>query len=235
MKEAFNEAFELVVGHEGGYTTDRSDRGNWTSGKVGAGSLNGTKFGISAMAYPKLNIKGLTIEDASAIYKQDYWDKARCDDLPFPLDYLTFDAAVNHGVSRAGRFLQASVGAHVDGVIGDRTIEKAQSPTLDLLKAVSEFCTIRALFYTEIGTFQRYKRGWFRRLFDVHATAVTAFDYAVSNGVVEADTDYGRDFLETAPKAAVDVEQETSERAFWEDFQRRAQEAAQRAQILAAA
>lgn len=171
MNTNFNAAFDLVVGHEGGFSNDRHDRGNWTTGIIGKGKLKGTKYGVSAMAYPDLDIYNLTLQDAQDIYRRDYWNKCRCDDLPLGLDYLTFDAAVNHGVRQAGKLLQTAVGAVPDGAIGAKSIAAAQA-VLDQSKAISEFCVYRGLFYTGISTFGRYGLGWFRRLFDTHATAL---------------------------------------------------------------
>ena len=55
----FEKAFERLIGHEGGYSTDRNDPGNWTGGKVGSGTFKGTKYGIAANTYPNLDIKNL--------------------------------------------------------------------------------------------------------------------------------------------------------------------------------
>jgi Glycosyl hydrolase 108 len=63
-----------ILPHEGGYSNDRNDPGNWTGGKVGKGELHGTKYGIAANTYPKLDIKNLTIAQAEDMYKRDYWD-----------------------------------------------------------------------------------------------------------------------------------------------------------------
>lgn len=41
---SFNTVFDRVLGHEGGFQNMKSDRGNWTSGKVGVGTLKDTKF-----------------------------------------------------------------------------------------------------------------------------------------------------------------------------------------------
>ena len=57
----FDEAFRRLIGHEGGYSTDRRDPGNWTGGKVGVGVLKGTKYGIAANTYPNLDIKNLVV------------------------------------------------------------------------------------------------------------------------------------------------------------------------------
>jgi lysozyme family protein len=46
----FNIAFELTVGHEGGYSNNPDDPGNWTGGDVGEGQLKGTKYGVSGLS-----------------------------------------------------------------------------------------------------------------------------------------------------------------------------------------
>lgn len=170
MKENFAKAFESVIGHEGGFTDDKRDRGNWTSGTVGVGLLKGTKYGVSAMTYPSLDIRNLTVEDAQAIYKRDFWDKCRCDDLPAGVDFLLFDAAINHGASRAIRFLQAAVGAMQDGVIGTKTLLAVWSR--DKTAVVDEFCVRRMIFYTRIATWVHYDLGWTRRAFSTHRQAL---------------------------------------------------------------
>lgn len=170
MDTRYDKCFERVIGHEGGFTDDRRDRGNWTSGVIGKGQLKGTKFGISAMSYPNVDIKNLTLEQAKAIYKTDFWQKNKCDELPIGVDYLVFDSAINHGSSRAIRFLQIASGSAVDGSIGPKTLEATKRKKPEAV--ISEFCVARGLFYTEIGTFQTYKKGWFRRLFDTHAQAL---------------------------------------------------------------
>ena len=204
MSDRFDLCFDRVVGHEGGLSLDRNDRGNWTSGKIGVGSLNGTKYGISAMAYPHLDIRNLTLQDAKDIYRRDYWNKLRCDDLPTGIDYLTFDSGVNHGNSRAAKFLQTAVGASADGIIGEKTIAKVNTKN-DIVGVCSEFCVTRGLFYTEIGTFQQYKLGWFRRLFDTHATAVSELTEGYVVEVDHADC-----------KAALDENATDREKKFWE-------------------
>ena len=69
----FDNAFKIILKHEGGFQKMPGDKGNWTGGKVGAGVLKGTKYGISAAQFPDLDIENLTIEDAEAIYKKEYW------------------------------------------------------------------------------------------------------------------------------------------------------------------
>lgn len=121
----FEQAFERLLGHEGGFQADPNDRANWTSGKIGQGELRGTKFGISAMSYPGEDIANLTVERARAIYRQDFWGAAGCDLVPDPAKFVLFTAAVHTSAPRkpvtAIKMLQRAVGAYDDGVIGPQT------------------------------------------------------------------------------------------------------------------
>lgn len=97
----FDEAFKFTVGEEGGFQADYDDPGNWTGGDIGKGELRGTKYGISARAFPMLDIKNIQLEDAKLIFKKKYWDEAGCDRLPYPLNMIVADNAYHSGVSAA--------------------------------------------------------------------------------------------------------------------------------------
>lgn len=160
----YNKAFERVVGHEGGFTDNPKDRGNWTSGKIGVGECKGTKYGISAMSYPHLDIRNLTLDDARAIYKQDFWDKIRGDEMPYEIAFNVFDGAVNSGLNRSIKWLQRAVGETEDGVIGRKTMlaikvrEKADT--------VARYNGQRLLFLADTppSFWDEYGRGWCRRV-----------------------------------------------------------------------
>lgn len=93
MRHNFDEAFKIVIGHEGGYANDPKDPGGET------------KYGIAKKFHPGLDIKNLTLDEAKEIYRSEYWEPAGCNGLPYPEDLIVFDTAVNMGVSKA-RFLQ---------------------------------------------------------------------------------------------------------------------------------
>ena len=80
-KLTFDKAFDRLIGHEAGFTTDPKDRGNWTTGVIGKGELRGTKYGISAMTYPYLDIKNITLEYAKTLYKRDWWDALNAESM----------------------------------------------------------------------------------------------------------------------------------------------------------
>lgn len=105
MNKIFLEAYKIILTHEGGFQNIHNDRGNWTSGKIGVGINKGTKFGITAMSYPNLDIKNLTLQDAQNIYKRDYWDEISGDNLYPSLALVAFDTAINSGVGKAKEFL----------------------------------------------------------------------------------------------------------------------------------
>ena len=97
----WKKAWELAGQHEGNYQCLYNDRGNWTSGIVGTGKLKGTKYGISAMSYPKLDILNLTEEDAEKIFHDDYWVANKCYALPDALSVALFDYVVNSPAKQA--------------------------------------------------------------------------------------------------------------------------------------
>ena len=157
----FEQAFAVVVGHEGTGDVDPNDPGNWTGGRVGSGTLAGTRFGISAAAYPAMDIAHLTLADAQALYRRDYWDRIAGDALPAPLALLVFDAAVNAGVGTAARWLQIAVDTVVDGVIGPATIAavNASVTTSGGAALCSEFQARRTTFMASLPTWSRFGLG----------------------------------------------------------------------------
>lgn len=134
MKESFDKAFEFVIGAEGKLTDDPLDPGGLT------------KYGISHRAYPTKDIRNLTLDDAKAIYRMDYWDKCDCDDLPFPLDIAMFDTAVNMGVGKA------------------KDIQMKSDNTID------GYLLIRCGEYAKLKNFSLYGRGWINRVLNLYST-----------------------------------------------------------------
>lgn len=132
-----------------------------------------TKYGISSTAHPDVDILNLTKEQAKAIYKKEYWDKVKGDDLPQGLRLAVWDYAVNSGVSRASRCLQKAVGASVDGVIGKGTLGKVLTfREEDVVKEVSKRrCALMMSACVKYGH-TKFVNGWSNRLFDIHALSL---------------------------------------------------------------
>lgn len=160
----FDSAFAHVVIVEKGFQQDPRDRGNWTGGAVGKGVCKGTKFGISAAAYPAENIENLTLDRARQIYHRDYWGPAGCDAAPAELKLDLFDVAVNSGVRAALKLLQRAVGETPDGILGPRTLQAVQSMQPLMLRL--RFAGERLLFLTELprDTWDAFGRGLVARV-----------------------------------------------------------------------
>lgn len=103
---------KTILPHEGGYSNDIHDPGNWTGGKEGVGRFLGTKYGIAASQYGTsllkegIIIKHLTKDQARDIMKRDYWDRNHFGDLNSQgiADELC-DEAVNMGGAAAEKLL----------------------------------------------------------------------------------------------------------------------------------
>ena len=160
----FDKVFVTVIGHEGGFSADPADPGNWTGGRVGAGACRGTNWGISASAYPQLDIRSLTQAQAKDIYEQDYWHVTCCGQLPPPLALLVFDAAVNNGTKRAVHWLQAAVGVPQDGLVGPVTLAAVEAQAGMGAVLCSEFQARRLTFMASLPTWRTFGPGWARRL-----------------------------------------------------------------------
>jgi lysozyme family protein len=151
---SFERAVTIILEQEGGYVNDPNDPGGETN------------YGISKRAYPDEDIKAMSAERAKAIYRRDYWAKCRCDNLHWPLSLFVFDCAVNQGVSAAIKLLQGILTLKPDGIIGHVTINAAlKLNDKKLTYACGLYMTERAMRYAQNENFQRYGRGWMKRLF----------------------------------------------------------------------
>lgn len=149
MKDNFEKAFSLVINSEGAYSNDPRDPGGET------------KYGICKRDHQSVDIANLTMDQAKKIYKTEYWDRVRGDDLPYPLDLFVFDAAVNQGVGVASMLLQKACGVQQDGKIGMGTLAAA-TPDRSAL-----FMADRAVRYAGTANADTYLRGWLKRLFSL--------------------------------------------------------------------
>jgi lysozyme family protein len=149
----FDDSFQRLIGHEGGYVNDARDPGGET------------KYGISKRSYPGEDIKNLTLDRAKEIYKRDYWGPAGCDAVPDGLKFDLFDMAVNSGVRPAVRTLQRAAGmkeADVDGVLGPRTLSAVQAA--QTVRLVARFNGARLAFMADLSHWPAFSRGWAKRI-----------------------------------------------------------------------
>ena len=165
VQDNFEQCLALVLKHEGGFVNHPKDPGGMTN-------LGVTKrVWEEWVGHPvdEAAMRALGPQDVAPLYKKNYWDKIRGDDLPSGVDYACFDLAVNSGVGRAAKFLQQAVGVSADGVIGPATldaVEKANPRDL-----ATEICDLRLNFLQSLPTFATFGKGWSRRVSEVEESA----------------------------------------------------------------
>lgn len=158
MRCNFDRCLAEVLRHEGGYVNHPADPGGET------------RYGISRRSYPHEDIRGMTRKRAAEIYRRDYWDAVSGDKLPLGLDLVAFDAAVNSGVSRGSKWLQAALEIDADGFIGPETIAAAKEA--HKINTINRACILRGLFLRSLPTWPTFGRGWQRRVDSVRETAL---------------------------------------------------------------
>lgn len=157
MKTNFDACLAHVLAFEGGYVNHPADPGGETN------------MGISKRSYPKENIKGMTRARAAEIYRRDFWNPVRGDDLPPGLDLVAFDPAINSGVSRGAKWLQSALGVAPDGLIGPVTIAAARSANPEAI--IDRACDLRIAWLRTLPTWRTFGNGWARRVESVRETA----------------------------------------------------------------
>jgi len=175
--DAFERAFIETIDLEGGYVNDPADPGGET------------KFGISKRSYPTINIAAMTIDQAKAIYRRDYWEACRLDevrreriygemfDTAVNRDLISgeiFDTAVNMGrkaavliAQRALNFLGEDLVE--DGKIGQKTISalnkwsKKDTKALFICLNGFQFSQYRMIIKNNRRSI-KFARGWTKRI-----------------------------------------------------------------------
>jgi lysozyme family protein len=169
MNSNFDACFDRVMQSEGGYVWDKDDAG----GETNLGVTAGAWAAYLGRPIEPGEMKALTKDTVKPFYKQMYWDKVKGDDLPAGVDYVVFDFAVNAGVARAAKFLQRSVGAVDDGVIGGGTLGRVAVTNKQRL--LDAFTEQKQRFYNGLAlsnpTQQKFLKGWLARVDHVQDTA----------------------------------------------------------------
>jgi lysozyme family protein len=142
---------------EGGYVNNPKDPGGET------------RWGISKRAYPSVDIRALTRDDAIAIYYRDYWLPIQCDALPFAVAVVLFDIHVNGG--HPVKWLQQALGITADEILGPATIAAANK-FYDPGLLAARILRRRVLYYTTLGTFSTFGSDWVQRCFDIYRVAL---------------------------------------------------------------
>lgn len=150
----FNEFFDRLMQHEGGYVNHPNDPGGETMWGVTKRVARGHGYNGPMRSLPK--------SLAQEIADKSYWQAIQGDKLDRAIAWQLVDAAYNHGNRNAVKFLQRAVGVSDDGIIGPRTLAAVNAK--DKNDVLMLFNAERLEFYTKLGTWQTFGRGWARRI-----------------------------------------------------------------------
>ena len=142
-----------------------------------------TKWGITIEALSKYrgvsctpqDVHNLTPAEAVEIYQQNYWTNTGAPALPWPADFLLFDAEVNEGHAEAVKHLQNAALVTPDGVLGPNTIASIQQcVTAHRDGFIESALSYRAKFYADLAASkpvdEQFLHGWLARLFRLQGT-----------------------------------------------------------------
>jgi lysozyme family protein len=171
-------AIDFVLAQEGGFVDNPADPGGATNRGVSLRAVRnldadghaGLDFDLDVDGdVDAADIKLIDEPRARAFYRSRYWNPCRCDDIPWPLSLIVFDAAVNQGVISAVAGLQRTVGTKVDGHVGPNTITAARAamqtePDATIRRAV----VLRLDRYRGLANAPDFFRGWADRMLQLH-------------------------------------------------------------------
>jgi lysozyme family protein len=151
---AYDDAFDALMGNEGGYVNNPADPGGET--------MWGVTFRVARENGYTGAMRDLPRETAKQIAKSQYWDPSHCDELDARVAFQVFDTAYNGG--QPIKWLQQAVGAVPDGVFGPATREALQYN--DPLKVVMRFNAYRLKYLGNLKNWPTFGHGWANRIAD---------------------------------------------------------------------
>lgn len=179
----FERALSLVLGHEGGFVNHPADPGGATNKGITQRTYDAWRRSRGEVTR---DVRKVTAAEVSAIYRRQYWDVVRGNDLPAGVDYAVFDYAVNSGPSRSIKDLQRVVGSRADGAMGANTLAAVMEE--DSMTIIEALCTRRMAFLKSLKHWSTFGKGWTRR---VNAVRDGALDMAESRQPVKLLKDTG--------------------------------------------
>ena len=158
MQNNFERSLALVLQHEGGYVNHPSDPG----GRTNLGVTQRVWEDYVGHKVDEAEMRSLTKEMVSPLYRKEYWDAVHGDKLPCGADYLAFDFAVNAGSFRCIKTIQRALNITADGVIGPVTVKAIQDTNAE--DFINNFSAAKESFYRGLTTFPTFGKGWLNRV-----------------------------------------------------------------------
>lgn len=151
---AFQACVALVLKNEGGFVDDPDDPGGATNMGITIGTLRAWR----GQPVTVEDVRTLSQQEARAIYRANYWNPLKCDELPLGVDMVVFDFGVNAGIRRSAMTLQQVVGVAQDGIVGPETLAAVSKSAP--AEVVDRFGTARLAYYKALRDWPEFGKGW---------------------------------------------------------------------------
>lgn len=151
----------FILSHEGGFVNDPRDAGGATNRGVTLTtyrSVFGSKKTIA-------DLKKITYEEWSILFKKYYWDKCKADLIENQsVANMLVDFAWHSGVKTAVKRIQRIVAVNDDGVIGRVTIGAINTYYLGQETLFDELKEARLSYMKGCKSWSAFCKGWTNRL-----------------------------------------------------------------------
>jgi lysozyme family protein len=208
MTTAFERAYKATHAWEKGYADHPADPGGKTMDGITERVFHAWLRSRGEALRP---VRSITDPEKAMIYRRQYWDVVRGEQLPPGIDMAVFDFAVNSGPVRAIRYLQAVLGQKQDGQIGEVTLLAAREAFTAGRGAeiVVRYMAAREAFLRGLKTFPVFGKGWMNRLTDIGKKARAAANdgYAITT-INKRDQDNAIVYQDKPPTAPKEPEQQ---------------------------
>jgi len=156
------------------FTLRKDIEGGWYDGSSSV-DPNPTNYGITLATWRRqgvvpndldhdgdvdaADLRRATRADVGAIYRADYWNAARCPEMPLPVAVVVFDTAVNCGVGAAALIVQDALGI-AEGLQAPRFGPQTMAGIRDAIPAhlAQDILWERLDFYTDLVELKPVKR-----------------------------------------------------------------------------
>lgn len=151
----------FILSHEGGYVNDPRDSGGATNRGVTLATYRSVFGNKKTIA----DLKKITYEEWSIIFKKYYWDKCKADFIENQsVANMLVDFAWHSGVKNAVERIQRAVKVEDDGIMGRVTIGAINSYYLGQDTLFDELKEARLSFMKGCKSWNAHKNGWTKRL-----------------------------------------------------------------------
>lgn len=166
MRENFPRSMPIILAYEGGWSNHPRDPGGVTLEGIIQRVYDAYRKRKGRRVQPLTKAMRNTPAweaERNEIYKAQYWDAVRGDQLPAGLDLVMFDSGIMSGPYQATLWLQRALGLNADGHIGEGTLEAIENhPDHDAL--VAAICARRLGFVQHLQTWPDFGKGWSARI-----------------------------------------------------------------------